>query len=97
MYARVVTVMIRPGKTEGMIEIFRDVLIPALLQQEGFCEARLLTDAESGRGVMITHWKSETQLRANEASGWFREQLARFQPVLSAPPSAERYEVNVTV
>jgi len=87
--------MIRPGKTEGMVEIFSKVLVPVLKQQDGFCDARLLTDADSGRGLMITNWESEAHMRANEASGWFREQLARFQPVLSAPPSAERYEVNV--
>lgn len=95
MHARVVTVMVRSGRTEGVIEIFRDALVPLLRAQPGFCGARLLTDADSGKGLMVTLWDSEAQLRASEASGFFREQLARFQPVLSAPPSAERYEVSV--
>lgn len=96
MHARVVTVQIRQGKTEGMVEIFRDALLPALRDQKGFCGARLMTDADSGQGLMITLWESADVMRANEASGFFREQLARFGPVLSAPPSAQRYEVNVT-
>ncbi len=97
MYTRVVTVQIRQGKTEATVEIFRDALLPALREQEGFCGAHLLTDAGSGKGLMITLWESEAQMRANEASGFFREQLTRFGPVLSAPASAERYEVNVMV
>ncbi|GMA15227.1 hypothetical protein E5F05_01325 (plasmid) [Deinococcus metallilatus] len=97
MYARVVMVMIRQGKTEGTVEIFQDALIPVLREQAGFRGARLLTDANSGKGLMITLWESEAQMRANEASGFFREQLARFAPVLSAPPSAEHYEVSVSV
>ena len=51
----------------------------------------------SGKGVMLTLWESEADLRALEASGWFQEEVARFQAVLGAPPSREEYEVSVTV
>ncbi len=95
MYARVVTVQIQPKKTEALVEIFRDALFPVLKDQPGFSGAQLFTDAASGRALMTTLWATEEHMRANEASGWFREQLARFHPVLSAPPSAERYEVHV--
>ncbi|GAA5534163.1 hypothetical protein [Deinococcus aluminii] len=81
MHARVVTVQIRQGRGD-IVGIFRAALVPARREQAGFCGARLLTDA--------------AQMRVNEASGFFREQLARFAPVLSAPPSAERYEVSVS-
>ncbi len=94
LYARVVTVQIRPHKTDGTIEIFRD-LLPLMREQAGFRGAQLLADAASGRGQMTTLWESEAHMTANEASGWFREQITHFQPVLCAPPSAERYEVHM--
>lgn len=95
MYARIVNIQLRPGKTDGLISIFRDALLPELRQQPGFRGARLLTDTATGRGIMETQWDTQADLHATEASGWFLEQLARFQPVLSAPPDTSRYEVRV--
>ncbi|WP_019586213.1 antibiotic biosynthesis monooxygenase family protein [Deinococcus apachensis] len=97
MHARIVTVQIRPGKMSGAVLIYRDVVAPLLARQPGFAGARLLTDARSGRGVLLTLWESEAALQAAEASGLFQEEIARFQPVLGAPPSGEDYEVSVTV
>lgn len=97
MYARVVTVQIRPGKLAGAVHIYRDVVAPALAGLHGFAGGRLLTDAATGKGLMLTLWESEADLRALEASGWFQEEVARFQAVLGAPPSREDYEVSVTV
>lgn len=97
MHARVVTVQIRPGKLQGAIGIYRDVVAPVLEQLPGFAGGRLLTDAATGKGLMLTLWESEADLRALEASGWFQEEVARFQAVLCAPPSREDYEVSVTV
>lgn len=95
MHVRIVTVQIRSDKASGLVDIFRNALLPELRRQPGFRGARLLTDAESGRAVMETSWDTQADLQTTEASGWFREQLARFQPVLSAPPDTARYEVSV--
>lgn len=97
MHARVVTFQIRPGKMEGAIGIYRDLVAPALMRLHGFAGGSLLTDPVSGKGVMLTLWEREADLRALEASGWFQEEVARFQAVLGAPPSREHYEVSVTV
>lgn len=97
MHARVVTVQIRPGKLPGAVQIYRDSVAPALAGLPGFAGGRLLTDPITGKGLMLTLWESEADLRALEASGWFQEEVARFQAVLGAPPSREDYEVSVTV
>ncbi|WP_216320623.1 antibiotic biosynthesis monooxygenase family protein [Deinococcus aestuarii] len=97
MHARIVTVQIRPGKMSGAVSIYRDLVLPLLRAQPGFCEARLLTDARTGRGLLLTLWASEAEMHAAEARGVFHEEIARFQPVLGAPPSREDYEVSVTV
>ena len=96
MHARGVTVQIRPGKLGGTIGISRDVVAPALARRPGFA-GRRLTDPATGRGVMLTLWESEADLRALEASGWFQEEVARFQAVLGAQPSREDSDVSVTV
>ena len=97
MHARVVAIQIRPGKMDGAVAIYRDSVVPSLKECKGLGGAHLFTDPVSGKGLMLTLWESEADLRAVEASGWFREEIARFQAVLGSPPSREHYEVSVTV
>ena len=96
MHARVMTVQIRHGKVGGAIQIYRDVVLPLLEGQRGFCGAKLLTDPKTGRGLLLTWWVNEAAMRAVEARGVFHEETACFQPVLGAPPSGECFEVSVS-
>lgn len=97
MHARVVTFMVKSDKTEVLIAIHRDDVIPALQQQEGFKGSRLLVDPASGKSMIVTLWESQELMQANEATGWFREQLAKFNTVFASPPTRETYEVEVMV
>jgi heme-degrading monooxygenase HmoA len=97
MYARVVTVQSQPGKTEEAVRIYRDSVMPAAKQQQGFKSAFLLTDPTTGKGVSITLWETEADMRVGEASGYFQEQLAKFAQVFAAPATREGYEVSVQV
>ncbi|WP_102126510.1 antibiotic biosynthesis monooxygenase family protein [Deinococcus planocerae] len=96
MHARVVTVQIRPAKMRGAVLIYREVVLPLLQAQPGLCEARLLTDEHTGRGLLVTLWANEAAMQAVEARGVFHEEIAHFQPVLGSPPSRECYEVSVS-
>jgi hypothetical protein len=35
-------------------------------------------------------------MQASEASGYYQEQIAKFAPLLTAPPVREMYEVSVS-
>ena len=96
MYARVTTVQIQPGKIDEAIRIYQDSVVPAVKQQAGFRSTMLITDRASGKGMAITDWATEADLQANEASGYYQEQLAKFAPILTATPVREVYEVTVT-
>jgi heme-degrading monooxygenase HmoA len=97
MYARVVTFMVKSDNIETLTSIFRDDVIPALQQQGGFKNARLLVDPASGKSMIMTLWESLAHIQATEDSGWFREQLAKLTAVFTAPPTRETYEVKVMV
>ena len=96
MYTRVTTVQIQPGKIDEAIRIYQDSVVPAVKQQAGFQSTMLITDRASGKGMAITNWATEADLQANEASGYYQEQLAKFAPILTAAPVREAYEVTVT-
>jgi heme-degrading monooxygenase HmoA len=97
MYARVVTVQSQPGKTEETTRIYRDSVMPVSKQRQGFKGAFLLTDPNTGKGVSITFWETEADMRAGEASGYYQEQIAKFAQVFAGPPTREGYEVSVQV
>ena len=97
MQARLVTVQVQPGKIDEAISIYRDSVMPAAKQQKGFKGATLLTDRNTGKGVSVTLWETEADMKTTEASGWWQEQIAKFAAVLAMPPVREQFEVSVQV
>lgn len=95
MYARVVTSQLQPGKIDEGVRLYRDSVIPAANQQQGFKGAFLLTDPNTGKGVSISLWETEADMRAGETSGYYQEQIAKFAQVFAGPPTREGYEVSV--
>ena len=95
MYARIVIVQIQPGKMDEAIRIFQESVIPAAKQQKGFQSLTLLTDRSMNKGMSVGFWETEADMKANEASGYFQEQLAKFGGVFAAAPVREAYEVSV--
>jgi heme-degrading monooxygenase HmoA len=97
MFARVGTFQLQPGKMEEGIQIYRDSVIPAARQQQGFKGAFLLTDQNSNKAITITLWETKADMSAGEVSGYLREQLAKAISVLTAGPVLEAFEVAVQV
>ena len=97
MKARVVSVQIRPGKTDEAIALYRDSVVPAARKQKGFKGAFLLNNSDTGKALSLTLWETEADMTSGEASDYFKEQLAKFGAVFSAPPAREHYDISVQV
>ena len=48
-----------------------------------------LTDPGTGKGMSVTLWETEEDLKAGESSGYFKEQIAKFGPLLVGPPTRD--------
>jgi heme-degrading monooxygenase HmoA len=97
MYARVSTVKDQPERRLEAVQVCQDSVIPALRTQRGFEGALLLTQPDSGQGISITLWSSSEDQLASEATGFYREQLAKFAGLFTVAPIREVYEVNASV
>ena len=97
MNARVVTFQLHPGKTEEAVRIYRDSIVPAAKQQQGFKGARLLTDSNTGKGISISLWETEADLKAGETSGYYQEQINKFGQILKSTPTREGFLVSLQV
>jgi len=93
MFARVTIATGLPGKAEDLLRIERDSIVPACKGQKGFKGLYLLQDHKTQKGMTITLWETEADMRAAEVSGFYQQQVAKVKDVIAAPPVREEYEV----
>ena len=94
MFARLTIVQTKADKMDEAVKVSKESVVPAAKSQKGFVGARLLTEP-NGKGVFITFWDTEEDAIANEKSGYYQEQLAKFKDLFAAPPVHEGYEVSL--
>ena len=95
MHARVVNLRVPPVDTREMVRIYRTSVMPSLRRQQGFDGALLLSDPETGIGISVTMWETEEDREAGEASGFYKEQIAKFADLLIETPVRKHYDVSV--
>jgi heme-degrading monooxygenase HmoA len=94
MHAKVVTFQIKAGKRDEVIRLFQEFVVPGAKKHKGFKGGMLLTDPNADRGKSISLWETEADITASEASGFYKEWVARLSDVFAAPPAREIYEVS---
>ena len=97
MFSRVVNIKLKPGKTEEAINLYRESIVPAAEQQQGFKGTYLLTDSDNDMGIAISLWESEEAMKAGETSGYYQEQVDKFSELFAESPTMAHYEVTVDV
>jgi hypothetical protein len=96
MYARVVTGQYQSaGKLDEAFQIYRDSIIPAARQTQGFKGALGLADRGAGKAIAINLRETVADIQATEASGFLQEQFAKVMPLLAGTPTVEVYEVSI--
>ena len=68
MWARVVTIRVRPEKMEECVSIFREVNAPSIAERPGFDHGHWWVDRRSGEATSVTFWRSEEDERASRAN-----------------------------
>jgi hypothetical protein len=64
---RLTRIDIEPPRTEDVVASYGDAAVPRLAETEGFCDALLLADRDSGHLISETLWRN-TQARAGSLS-----------------------------
>ena len=95
MFARFTIVQVNLDKFDETIKLYEDSVVPAAKSQKGYRNAYLFTDRKTGKGYSITLWDNEDDAIANENSGYYKEQVAKFAGYFTGPPVQEGYEVSV--
>ena len=98
MIARVTTAEIDPIRmtVDDAIDVFRDSVVPALHEQDGFEGVYVLLSPE-GKVLALTFWRDEEAAEAGLSGGrsFYAEQIEKFVTIYRAPPGRETYDVVV--
>jgi heme-degrading monooxygenase HmoA len=95
MHARITKVDIQPGKINDVIKAYKENVLPATKEQEGFKHAILLVDRDASIGFSITIWEDEEKLALSEVSTYYVEQLRKLAQYFAGLPTRDSYEVVV--
>jgi heme-degrading monooxygenase HmoA len=78
------------------VEVFRDSVVPALREQEGYHGVYLLLSNE-GKALALTFWDSEESAAAGLAGSrsFYAEQIGKFVTLYRSPPGRETYDVVI--
>jgi heme-degrading monooxygenase HmoA len=82
---------VRKGVDQA-IGLFRESVLPALREQDGF-EGVYVLLSPKGQALVLTFWDSEEAADTGVRGGFYAEQVAKFVTVYRAPPGRETYEV----
>lgn len=97
MHARVVDLRVRPVDTKEMVRVYREEVVPAAREQEGFEGAMLLTDPETGIAISITLWETAAEREAAVSGGFYDEKIEKFARLLAGTPVRKHYDVSLVV
>lgn len=78
------------------VEIFRQSVIPALHEQDGY-EGCYVLLSEDGKMLILSFWDSNEAARATRVSGFYQEQVEKFTDlvVYRQAPGREAYDVMI--
>jgi heme-degrading monooxygenase HmoA len=86
-----------PMNVAEAVRIYRDSVVPAAKEEQGFRGALLLTDQDTGEGVSISVWETEDDMHASEASGFYHRKLDQLDALFISAPVRKHYEVSIRV
>jgi heme-degrading monooxygenase HmoA len=93
-FSRVIMGKVEPDKHEEAFAIFKDDIIPAAKEQQGFRGANLFTNPQTGQFISTTIWKTEEDMITSDQEGYLKEQLEKVAAFLTGPPVIESYIVH---
>ncbi|HSG14155.1 MAG TPA: antibiotic biosynthesis monooxygenase [Gaiellaceae bacterium] len=78
------------------IEVFKQAVVPALHEQEGY-EGCYVLLSEEGKVLVLSFWESDEAARATRLSGFYAEQISKVSEfvVYRQEPGREAYDVVI--
>lgn len=97
MYARTLEGFLRADAHSDAVSYFRLTIGPALRQQPGFLNGRLLANMSTNQCLLITVWETQTDRQRAGANGALQTLLGHLQQYCIHPLMSADYELTAQV
>lgn len=94
MVLRITTLQVDPAKVGEVLQLIETSVVPAAHQQPGFKQFTVAVDRPNATIKAIGLWATDADVIASDTSGYYKEQIGKVRPYLTAPPQREVYEVT---
>ena len=94
MYARVTKIRFTP-EMKAEVSSVAQGLAPILRRQRGFEGLQVLTDPNSGEGIIVSFWETEADAETSEATSSYIGQMSMMSSFLHEPLVPKTYEVGM--
>ena len=94
MYARVNNIRF-PSDMSTEVTGVAQGLVSVLREREGFEGLQVLTNPETGEGLIISFWQTEADAEASEANSSYIGQMSMMSSYLYEPLEPKTYEVSI--
>ena len=94
MYARVTNVQFPPAMRKEVVGVAQG-LGPILERQQGFQGLNVLSDPDTGEGIIVSFWETEDDAKASETDASYIGQMSMMSSFLYEPLTPKTYEANV--
>lgn len=92
MYARLVKVHMKPGKSEVATRRIEEKVIPLLKKQKGFRDELSFLDKKKDESVAISFWDTETDMRLYEKDV-YPKLMSSLTDTFEGTPEVHHFEV----
>lgn len=82
-----------PEKLSEAVQVSHAIL-PLVREQVGFVGVYLFTKS-TGQNFSISIWEQEENSNFNIESGWWLEQVRKFDTIYQGPPTKEEYSISI--
>jgi quinol monooxygenase YgiN len=94
MYCRVFEITTQPGKAPAALDILAEQITKAKATRGFLFVQALQSDDEI---LVVSSWRTTTDLRAYAESAMVQEMLTRLAPLLTGPPKIRSYDMKLAV
>lgn len=92
MYARLRYLTVLPEHEEDIKKLYHDEIIPALREQKGFVDCRLLEPVNRGdQFIALTVWKRQSDAIVYESTEQYEEQRNKILSFTTGTPQLKTY------
>ena len=93
MHVQISRVKIAGGRIQEATQLFRESVLPVVVEQPGFIKFYLFSDPTQDELIIESFWDTSEDIEALQVSGFYQQQVGKFGAIFAAPPERRVFTV----